>query len=870
MIERARAAAGDLVQLEFVVGDALALPFEDGALRRRHDRLRAAQPGRLRGRLPRAGAGRPPGRPGRLPRAVGAAAAALGSDLPRRVPRGSPPLAASVFGHGATYRYLPTSLDGFPDAGHARGHDGAGRAGRGDIPAAGARRRRPPRRGGAGPDRARGPPPVGPRRRSRPGRGQSSSAGRAGGRARDRIRPPPRSSGPAGRPSHRDRSVERPAARADPPPRRRRRRPIAEPLGVVVVGPHVGEDQVDERSADDDPEDEEPPLELGVHAGRLAGTGGGLIAPKYMDDGRESSRAVPAAAGSRIDRSTLRDMIDFTPDPIAIQLGAAAGLLVRDLLRRRAVRRLPGDGARGPPQGARRRDHHQRPDHRGDRRPHRRAALPRRRPVGPVQGRPDHDPPADPPAADGAYFFAGFSGLGVYGGLITGTIAALAYIRWKHQSFWRWADVVAPALFVMQAIGRLGQLLQPGALRPADEPAVGDRHPVQEPGRRLRLSAGLRSRRDPRRPLPPALPVRVAVRPARRGCSSCGSAAVTRTGSDRATSCSIFFIWYSVDPLPPRVPPLGLQLDRRAASRPPRSSPGRRSSGPRAILVIRHLPGGPTVAEIDAAEAAERSADGRRRFARSRRSGRGPRRGRRHARRRRHAPRRRHADRAGPPPDAASSALDPPDPRPIQPNPRPTQPDRRPRPGRPDGGDGCAVAPATSAPPPGRIAPEALAGRARWRRRGARLARPAAGARGPASSSGRSRSSPGSSSSGSSASGSRSTAGSSLPRTGGLHRGRGRPPWLDGPVRRPARPAARAAGLVPRFGAVGLRAALARGAPPSDRWADAGLAGRRRDRQARRSGPGRPRQRRRLRPDAGGHGQRAARPDRHRSGSGRR
>jgi phosphatidylglycerol:prolipoprotein diacylglycerol transferase len=59
-------------------------------------------------------------------------------------------------------------------------------------------------------------------------------------------------------------------------------------------------------------------------------------------------------------------------------------------------------------------------------------------------------------AADGGYVFAGFSGLGVYGGLLTGTIAAWAYIRWKHQSFWRWADVVAPALFAMQAVGRFG------------------------------------------------------------------------------------------------------------------------------------------------------------------------------------------------------------------------------------------------------------------------------------------------------------------------------------------------------------------------------------------------------------------------------
>jgi phosphatidylglycerol:prolipoprotein diacylglycerol transferase len=57
---------------------------------------------------------------------------------------------------------------------------------------------------------------------------------------------------------------------------------------------------------------------------------------------------------------------------------------------------------------------------------------------------------------DGSYAFAGFSGLGVPGGIILGTIAAWIYVRRTHQSFWRWADVVAPGLFVMQAIGRLG------------------------------------------------------------------------------------------------------------------------------------------------------------------------------------------------------------------------------------------------------------------------------------------------------------------------------------------------------------------------------------------------------------------------------
>jgi phosphatidylglycerol---prolipoprotein diacylglyceryl transferase len=58
--------------------------------------------------------------------------------------------------------------------------------------------------------------------------------------------------------------------------------------------------------------------------------------------------------------------------------------------------------------------------------------------------------------ADGSYAFSGFTGLGVPGGIVVGTIAAWLYIRRTHQPFWQWADVVAPGLFVMQAIGRWG------------------------------------------------------------------------------------------------------------------------------------------------------------------------------------------------------------------------------------------------------------------------------------------------------------------------------------------------------------------------------------------------------------------------------
>jgi phosphatidylglycerol---prolipoprotein diacylglyceryl transferase len=49
-----------------------------------------------------------------------------------------------------------------------------------------------------------------------------------------------------------------------------------------------------------------------------------------------------------------------------------------------------------------------------------------------------------------------YSGLGVYGGIATGTLAGVWYARRKHAPAARWADIVAPALFVMQAIGRWG------------------------------------------------------------------------------------------------------------------------------------------------------------------------------------------------------------------------------------------------------------------------------------------------------------------------------------------------------------------------------------------------------------------------------
>ena len=49
-----------------------------------------------------------------------------------------------------------------------------------------------------------------------------------------------------------------------------------------------------------------------------------------------------------------------------------------------------------------------------------------------------------------------YSGLGVFGGFVTGTLAFIVLTRFYRVSAWRWGDIVAPGLFAMQAIGRLG------------------------------------------------------------------------------------------------------------------------------------------------------------------------------------------------------------------------------------------------------------------------------------------------------------------------------------------------------------------------------------------------------------------------------
>ncbi len=47
-------------------------------------------------------------------------------------------------------------------------------------------------------------------------------------------------------------------------------------------------------------------------------------------------------------------------------------------------------------------------------------------------------------------------GLAIHGAIIGGAITLIIYCRRKHQSFWQWADLLAVALPLGQAIGRFG------------------------------------------------------------------------------------------------------------------------------------------------------------------------------------------------------------------------------------------------------------------------------------------------------------------------------------------------------------------------------------------------------------------------------
>jgi phosphatidylglycerol:prolipoprotein diacylglycerol transferase len=56
-------------------------------------------------------------------------------------------------------------------------------------------------------------------------------------------------------------------------------------------------------------------------------------------------------------------------------------------------------------------------------------------------------------------FLPPYSGLGIYGGVLTGMIAIIWLARHHHVSFWRWADLIVPAVLLAQAVGRWGNFM---------------------------------------------------------------------------------------------------------------------------------------------------------------------------------------------------------------------------------------------------------------------------------------------------------------------------------------------------------------------------------------------------------------------------
>jgi phosphatidylglycerol:prolipoprotein diacylglycerol transferase len=56
-------------------------------------------------------------------------------------------------------------------------------------------------------------------------------------------------------------------------------------------------------------------------------------------------------------------------------------------------------------------------------------------------------------------FLPPYSGLGIYGGLATGLLAIVWYVRRHNLSFWRWADIIAPCVLLAQAVGRWGNFM---------------------------------------------------------------------------------------------------------------------------------------------------------------------------------------------------------------------------------------------------------------------------------------------------------------------------------------------------------------------------------------------------------------------------
>ena len=120
-----------------------------------------------------------------------------------------------------------------------------------------------------------------------------------------------------------------------------------------------------------------------------------------------------------------------------------------------------------------------------------------------------------------------YSGLGVYGGIATGIVAVVLITRAKRVSFWRWADIIAPSLFVMQAIARWGNYFNQELYGPPTSLPWGI--PIDCAHRIAATTVcDLVPETDA---LPPAVPVRIAV-----GGDRCPRAARDRFPVPRPTA----------------------------------------------------------------------------------------------------------------------------------------------------------------------------------------------------------------------------------------------------------------------------------------------------------------------------------------------
>jgi len=193
---------------------------------------------------------------------------------------------------------------------------------------------------------------------------------------------------------------------------------------VLLAAPAVHRHDRDEAAAGHEPDQQEPPLEFRHQPGRIWARRSGHL-----------------PGGSRVHSAA---MIDWTPSAVAIQLGPfplywygvayAVGLAAAYWVMVRQARRFGED-----------------PQIIGN-------ALIVVAIAALVGGRLYHvidqwQLYADDPLK---IILPPYSGLGAFGGVVTGGIAFIVLARRYHVSAWRWADIVAPGIFAMQAIGRWG------------------------------------------------------------------------------------------------------------------------------------------------------------------------------------------------------------------------------------------------------------------------------------------------------------------------------------------------------------------------------------------------------------------------------